>query len=771
MGVPRAGNSQETPTEEWVFEDFGSLNTKVTRPAVGETEFFWTQNWMPIAVGRLRTLYAEGATLYTASGATVIYLYSYILNSVPYWAVFLSDGSAVQVQVSNGATTVIGIAGTFYNSGTPTLLPACAQFQNKYLAVVNTLQTSNYWLWDGSHLFGCTTSSGVTTASLSPDYTILNAGTAYTSAPTVTVYGGSGTGATVSATMKNGAVTQLTVTNPGTGYSLNDQPQLIFSGGGLSDVTATLTPVVSTQTGGISSVVVLNGGSSNLSTSSPTPTLSGGGATTQAQIVITGSNYPGSGTTSQVTTIGLISGGSGYTSQPTVTWPGITGTPPTLYFKIALGEITGINIVNGGAGYNGPPTVNIVGDGTGASFQANVSGGAITSFTKITGGSGYTKASVQLNGGNKVASGTVSLMPIGTSGTTVETYQNRVWIGNGINLLGTAPGTVANLATSAGGVLAQLTDSSLRSQITRLAQSSGYLYIFGDSSITVLTNVQTTTAGVTSYNLSNVDPQVGTAWRDSVTSFGRALIFANPGGVYALYGGAAEKVSANLDGLFLNADFVNLIPTSAVATIFGIRVFMINFKTVNPYTNNVITLTAMWDGQKWFVGTQLKQPIFVQTQEINSIITAWGTDGANLYPLFQTPSTILQKVWQTKLRKAPNYTSYKRALRLYFVANNNGSDKNPTFSLSADTDASSGTNIGLTLQQSSFSFVNSIGATVQFQSNANQNIYFFPSPPLNIIGTGLSTYGRMIGYTLSTNASDLDIISFTTQFGEFAPFG
>jgi len=29
----------------------------------------------------------------------------------------------------------------------------------------------------------------------------------------------------------------------------------------------------------------------------------------------------------------------------------------------------------------------------------------------------------------------------------------------------------------------------------------------------------------------------------------------------------------------------------------------------------------------------------------------------------------------------------------------------------------------------------------------------------------------MIGFSLSTTASDLDIISFTTQFGEFAPFG
>ena len=558
----------------------------------------------------------------------------------------------------------------------------------------------------------------------------------------------------------------MTVTNPGSAYVLNDQPTLIFSGGG-SDTTATLVPVVSKQTGGISQVIVVNGGSSNLSAGSPGPTLSGGGATTQAQIVITGSNYPGSGSSSQVTSIGIISGGSGYTSQPSVSWPSITGTPPTLYFKIALGEITGITIVNGGTGYNGPPTVNIVGDGTGANFQANVSGGAITSFTKIAGGSGYTKATVQLAGGNNAASGTVSLMPIGTQGTTVETYQNRVWIGNGINLYASGPGTVANFATSAGGVTTQLTDATLKAQITRVIQSSGYLYVFGDSSISVLSNVTVSAAGVTTYNLVNADPQMGTSWRDSIAALGRALVFANPSGVYTLYGGAAEKVSNQLDGLFLSATWTSPTPTAAIATIFNDRVYTLNFQTLNPYTKTNQTLMAMWNGQKWFTSTQIKQPTFIQTQEVNSVIQAWGTDGTNLYPMFQTPNTSLPKVFQTKLRKAPNYTSFKRALRLYFVGANNGVENNPTFTIQSDTDVGNGTPLSLGLLQNSLIFVGT--GTISFVGTGTIN--FATVLPVSIDGVGISSYGKMIGYTLTSNASDLDIISFTTQFGEFAPFG
>jgi hypothetical protein len=763
MPLPRAGNSQETPIEEWVFEDFGTLNTKVTRPAVGETEFYWTQNLMPIATGRLRTLYAEGTTVYTASGLTVVYIFSYILQGTAYWAVFLSDGSAIQVLATSPyTTTTIAASGTFYSSSTPTLIPACAQFQNKYLAIVNTLNTSNYWLWDGTRLYGSTTTSGTTTTSLSPDYTILNGGTGYTSNPTVTVYGGGGT-ATATAKVKNGSVTELTI-SPGSGYALNDQPIIYFTGGG-SDNQAVAVPVVSTTTGSVSAVTILNGGSGY--TAASTITFSGTGGS-GAAATITGLTSTGGGA---ITSIAITQGGSGYTGVVTAT--ASVGTGAVFNVQTSSGGISSMTLVSGGSGYFGDPQVTIVGAGTGAVVNAKLNTtGNITGFDIVSPGKNYTSAtSAVISGGNKSASATISLMPIGVSGTTVETYQNRVWIANGINFYATGANTVANFATSTGGVLAQITDNSLRSQITRLAQSSGYLYIFGDSSITVLTNVQTSTTGLTTYNLSNVDPQVGTSWRDCVTAFGRALIFANPSGVYALYGGSAEKVSPMLDGLFLKANWSSTTPTAAVATIYNIRVFMMNFTTVNPYTGATVTLMAMWDGQKWFVGTQNKQPNFIQTQEVNSVIQAWGTDGTNLYPMYQTASSTLQKVFQTKIRKAPNYTSFKRALRLYFVATNNGADSSPSFALSADTDASLGVPINLTLQQLALNFVNNSNASIQFQSNSNQNINFFSSPPVSIIGTGLSTYGRMIGYTLTTTASDLDIISFTTQFGEFAPFG
>ncbi|MEI6273613.1 MAG: hypothetical protein WCQ03_09095, partial [Phycisphaerae bacterium] len=57
-----------------------------------------------------------------------------------------------------------------------------------------------------------------------------NGGAGYTSAPTVTITGGGGTGAIATAILTGSAVTSVTIDNPGTGYT--SAPTLTFSGGG-----------------------------------------------------------------------------------------------------------------------------------------------------------------------------------------------------------------------------------------------------------------------------------------------------------------------------------------------------------------------------------------------------------------------------------------------------------------------------------------------------------------------------------------------------------
>lgn len=69
--------------------------------------------------------------------------------------------------------------------------------------------------------------------------TVNNGGTGYTSAPTVTLTGGGGTGATAVATIENGKVIAVEITGQGTGYT--SAPTVAFSNGGGTGAAATST--------------------------------------------------------------------------------------------------------------------------------------------------------------------------------------------------------------------------------------------------------------------------------------------------------------------------------------------------------------------------------------------------------------------------------------------------------------------------------------------------------------------------------------------------
>lgn len=67
--------------------------------------------------------------------------------------------------------------------------------------------------------------------------TVTAGGTGFTTAPTVTFTGGGGTGATATAIVENGVLTEVIVSAPGTGFTT--VPTIGFTGGGGTGATAT----------------------------------------------------------------------------------------------------------------------------------------------------------------------------------------------------------------------------------------------------------------------------------------------------------------------------------------------------------------------------------------------------------------------------------------------------------------------------------------------------------------------------------------------------
>lgn len=627
---------------------FAGLNLSSSRPSIKDQEFYNIENWIRVGDGYLRTLWDIGSALYTApAGTTLITAFFYNIGITQYVIVFLNNGTAYQVNTVTGMViTVSAVPGTFYSGGS---LPGCIQWGSQYLLIGNNNTQNSYWVWDGSILY--------TAGSVSPSITITDGGSGYSSAPTVTIYGGEGSGATFIAAIENGSVVSVSVLSPGSGYEPIDTVQLAFSGGGSSN-----SAIIQTTLGPrpVEAIIATDGGTGY--TTAPTVVISGGGGT--------GATATANLTGTSVSSVTVNTGGTGYTTTPSITFTGGGGTGAAAYASVSGSGVNTIFIVTGGSGYGVAPTLTIFGGGgTGATATATVLDGVINTVTLTNGGNGYTNPPEVIieTGVNQAAAANVELMPYGISGTTLEAFQSRVWIAdpftpptntpsqnNGNKFFVSAPGSISDFATSDGGLIFTSTDRFLRQQYVAMRQSNGYLYPIGDSSVSIISGVTTTgSPPTTTFSYQNTDPQIGTPWRDSCQDFGRTVIFANQLGVYGLYGGSVTKISQNLDPLFTSAIYPPtpsaLTPTSAAVNIYGGKYFLLLLTILDQLTLTPLNKMLVWDEQEWFLASQGVNLIFICTQEIDSDLMAWGSDGNSLYPLFKTPSSTLTKSISTKL--------------------------------------------------------------------------------------------------------------------------
>lgn len=247
---------------------------------------------------------------------------------------------------------------------------------------------------------------------------ILDPGTGFTSAPTVTISGGGGSGATGTAYIED-VVRSITITNGGSGYVT--APSVSISGTGTS---ATATAVISG--GKVVEVIITNRGGGYTSASvtfsaPPAGTTATGSVTVGRGVVAINITAPGAGydvpptislsgagvgtnygfqavlgkatATSTVSgslkSITLTNSGNNYTATPTISFTGGGGTGASAYAKV-VGYIDSITVDYGGSGYTSAPTVMISGgEGTGATAVANISGGAVQTVSISKPGNGY----------------------------------------------------------------------------------------------------------------------------------------------------------------------------------------------------------------------------------------------------------------------------------------------------------------------------------------------------------------------------------------------
>lgn len=402
---------------------FGSLNQHDARHAMSDQQFYWLENVILDGAGKLRSIPGESTTpLYTATGGrTILNFFFYDIGTTSYCAVFFTDGTAVQVQVSDGSTTDIStVTGTFYDTTYADTLPACASWGAEYLVISNNKNTTDYWIWDGAVLY--------TSGTLGPVVEITGTGQGYDgSQPTMTAYGGHGTGATFAATVDAGGVVRVVVTDSGSGYLPDEYVGIQFSGGGCPD---------------------------------------------------SGPIFPGRLVSTTVASIEVVDGGHGYTSA-TVSVTGGGGSGCTATATVSNGRVASITVTAPGSSFESAPDVAISGDGVDAKAAAYLTPGQLSTSGNISATSNgvghWYPPLLVFEGGHYTRQGSgESLYDSAGSGGAVR--EVRV-IEPGSNYTGSATMVVNNTNTSGSGctVTANMRGGGVQ-RITVTAPGSGYRY-------------------------------------------------------------------------------------------------------------------------------------------------------------------------------------------------------------------------------------------------------------------------------------------------------
>ncbi len=371
-------------------------------------------------------------------------------------------------------------------------------------------------------------------------------------------------------------------------------------------------------------------------------------------------------------------------------------------------------------------------------------------------------------------------MPTGVSGSSVETYQGRVWVQNGPSFVFSAPGSFTDFTTGSGGGSTTSADPFLRVKYSRFKQTNGFLYLVGDSSINYISGVNTGGSPVTTtFNNLNADPEVGTPYPQAVETFGRALVIANNIGVYTLSGGAATKISDDLDGVYRSVpNFSSLQPSSAKAVIYGQKIYILLIPIVDPITFQTVNKLFLWNGKFWWTSGQDFSLGLVRSQEINSILTAWGATPANsptdIYPLFQNASNHFTKTVRSKLWSNVGPLQYqveKTVTRFWGLAQ--------AYDL-LDRDINLAVDNGINSYQTvvpvnplTISWTNSSGGAISWTNSGGQPLNWFGAAGsiLQLQATAIGQHGILNGMTLQTNAKDIALISAMLQPDSYAYLG
>lgn len=727
-----------------VAKNFKGLNTKSNRTAIDDEEFSWLENMMPIGFGNMKSVpqvsnvQSGGANVIWAN--TVTSLQSLNISNTDYIMAFEKNGGAEFYNLNTNVKGTIAAPGKFSMSNV-----AVTQWKDERAVIIDP--SNGYFSWDGNNV--------VSIGSLGP-IGLTNPGVGYSEIPSIVISppddpNGVQATATAAVGQNVGTVQEFNVSNAGAGYQwvpnvTISAPQL--STGAQAVATATI------LSGSVVAINMVSPGSGY--TSPPTVTISGGGAVTN---LATGVSTI---VTSPLQSISLVNPGTGYKNPPLIT---ITGGNPTNIataqggiINFSTGTVAGL-IQAGGGGYTNPSNivVTIIGGNplNVATAVAGLNGDQVGSIVMTNPGIGYQSVPAITIAGGGGSNATATAVVTTNSPTDIATFSGRVWIAQGRVVFFTAADSYNDFASVSAGNF-EITDTTLHSVIRGLLSANNFLYIFGDDSINVFSDVSVQTDGTTVFTNTNVSASVGTRFRESIFPYYRTVLFMNDYGAFALVGATTTKLSDQLDGLVPLIDFTQPI-TAGQVLINNILCACFNF-TYNDPVQGPRQLQAVFFDKKWFLTSQ---------NQVNNVTNVplgkqnmYGTDGIALFQMYANATNSINTITQSALWALGDPIRTKQALK-YGVEAILTSATGMTIAVDSEQALNTGTVSPATstvnpftwenASSQQFSWVNGNGQPFSwFSGGQNQSGYF-------LFKGDAQQYGKYIGLTITSNSGAMTI--------------
>ena len=637
-----------------VVKQFKGVNTKANRTAIGDDEFYWLENAMPIGYGNLKITPTYSNVGSVTFSNTVTFYCSANIGLVDYLVAFEADGSAEYVRLDTNAKGTIAAAGTFSGSGVN-----ISQWKNDRILIGDPAK--GYFTWDGTNLIfiGSVGQIG-----------IVQGGSAYTSAPAVIISApnsANGVQATAVATITANVVSSILITEAGTGYT--SSPTVTFNGGGGSGANA-VSGITTFATGTVS-VLVTAGGTGYTNASNLTVTIAGGGgANAAAQGIVAGGI---------VTQVVMTNVGSGYTNQANI-------------------------------------TVTIAGGG----------------------------------GTNATAKAIINVEPV----VGIQSFSGRVWIANGRTVTYSAAGSYSDFTSVSAGTVT-LTDATLHGNITQLLSANNFLYIFGDDSINVFSDVRVTNAGTTLFTNTNVSASVGSKLPYAIYPYFRSVLFMNNYGIYALVGSTTTKVSDALDGVFPYIDFTFPVYAGQVL-LNNILCAAFNFK----YTGGLGTssssryIQAIFFEKKWFFTSAGNDLAYITSAPLAGKINLYGTNGNSCVRLYADSSSAINSYVQTSLNPMKDPIRTKQALKVGIEAT-----LSTAAELTVTVDSETGSSLPVLLGEL-VTWVNNLSNVISWTNNSSAVITWYGGGGYTLYKTDAKQWGKYLGMTVTSTGPNFVINGF-----------